>query len=258
MEALKEQPAPVANKRPAVWDLVIEDMKGRDQTGLARYGTRLQPFNGRKALQDLYEELLDAVVYTRQKIEEVTRPKIDTVFLDMDGLLVNFVGGALAAHHRPDATLTAGEWHIAKSLGLTEKEFWAPLQGIPFWAELQPMPDMSQILAIIHELFGLQRCYLLSTPCLDDACYTGKALWVEQHLPDFQRRLILATQKFPLARPGALLIDDSDNNVRQWRLCGGDAILLPRLWNSHHHSMNQALAVLELSLQSRRDQQQFA
>lgn len=65
-----EQPAPSKNEGPAVWDLVIEDMRARDQLGRSRYGTPLQPFNGRKALRDVYEELLDTVVYMRQLLFE--------------------------------------------------------------------------------------------------------------------------------------------------------------------------------------------
>jgi hypothetical protein len=63
---MSEQPAPVPNDLPAVWDLVIEDMRQRDALGLSRYGTRLQPHNGRDALRDLAEELYDAVVYLKQ------------------------------------------------------------------------------------------------------------------------------------------------------------------------------------------------
>ena len=90
----KEQPPPVVNENPAVWDLVlndlahstcehpgqkmsmdllIEDIKKRDQVGLQRYGTRLQAFNGRNALQDAYEEMLDAVVYLRQTLQEMVQ-----------------------------------------------------------------------------------------------------------------------------------------------------------------------------------------
>ena len=65
-----EQPDPIANDRPAVWDLVLKDMTARDLTGRMRYGVPLQPFNGRDALVDLYQELLDAVVYCRQAIYE--------------------------------------------------------------------------------------------------------------------------------------------------------------------------------------------
>jgi hypothetical protein len=65
-----QQPAPLVNDGPAVWGLVIEDMQARDRLGRERYGVPLQPFNGRDALVDLYQELLDAVVYLRQEIEE--------------------------------------------------------------------------------------------------------------------------------------------------------------------------------------------
>jgi hypothetical protein len=67
---MSEQPAPVPNDLPAVWDLVIEDMRRRDALGLSRYGTRLQPHNGRDGLRDAFEEALDMVAYLRQEIEE--------------------------------------------------------------------------------------------------------------------------------------------------------------------------------------------
>lgn len=54
-------------------DLVIEDMRKRKEFGLAKYGTILQAGNGRNALQDAYEEVLDLAVYLRQKIEEERR-----------------------------------------------------------------------------------------------------------------------------------------------------------------------------------------
>jgi len=61
-----KQPDPVPNGHPALWDLIISDMKGRDELGLKNYGTRLQPFNGRSAIKDVYEELLDGMVYLKQ------------------------------------------------------------------------------------------------------------------------------------------------------------------------------------------------
>lgn len=67
---MNDQPPPIPNEQPAVWDLVRADMRVRDHVGRARYGTPLQPHNGRDALVDLYQELLDAVVYCRQAIFE--------------------------------------------------------------------------------------------------------------------------------------------------------------------------------------------
>lgn len=63
-------PTPESADKPAVWDLVVADMQERDKVGRQRYGTPLQPNNGRDPLVDLYQELLDAVVYCRQAIYE--------------------------------------------------------------------------------------------------------------------------------------------------------------------------------------------
>lgn len=64
------QPEPAPNDRPAVWDLVIADMRERDAVGAAKYKTRLQPHNGRDALVDAYQEALDLCVYIRKLIFE--------------------------------------------------------------------------------------------------------------------------------------------------------------------------------------------
>lgn len=67
------QPAPQGNASTPVWDLVIADMRNRDQAGRRKYGVPLQANNGRDQLQDAYEEALDLVVYLRAAIEERKR-----------------------------------------------------------------------------------------------------------------------------------------------------------------------------------------
>lgn len=65
------QPAPVLRAdKPASWDLVLADMKERDQFGKSKYGMSLQPGNGRDALADAYQEALDLAVYLRTAIYE--------------------------------------------------------------------------------------------------------------------------------------------------------------------------------------------
>lgn len=66
----KPEPAPIQNNHPAIWDLLIKDMQDRDQFGVNKYGTHLQPNNGRSALLDAYQEVLDLAVYLRQAIYE--------------------------------------------------------------------------------------------------------------------------------------------------------------------------------------------
>ena len=89
----KYEPPPKSNDLPAVWELVqadikatlseqqaasiLKDMRDRDESGRAKYGVPLQPFNGRNQLIDAYQELLDFVVYMRTAIYEAETNKID-------------------------------------------------------------------------------------------------------------------------------------------------------------------------------------
>lgn len=66
------QPPPVPNAGRPVWDQVITDMWDRDRVGRQRYGTPLQTHNGRQALSDAYEEVLDLAVYLKQELLERT------------------------------------------------------------------------------------------------------------------------------------------------------------------------------------------
>lgn len=64
------QPPPTTNDLPPVWGMVVEDMFTRDKAGRRKYGTALQPHNGRDALTDAYQEALDLAVYLRQALFE--------------------------------------------------------------------------------------------------------------------------------------------------------------------------------------------
>ena len=64
------QPSPKTNNHQATWGLVIFDMAMRNNIGTQKYGTPLQPFNGRNSLQDAYEEVLDLAVYLKNAIIE--------------------------------------------------------------------------------------------------------------------------------------------------------------------------------------------
>lgn len=65
-----DQPLPIKNEHPIIQDLVQVDIEARKKLGISRYGTALQPFNGRDVEKDIYEELLDAAIYMRQRLYE--------------------------------------------------------------------------------------------------------------------------------------------------------------------------------------------
>lgn len=64
-----KQPAPEGVGRD-IGELVKQDVQSRIEKGISTYGEPLRAFNGRSAMQDLYEELLDACMYVRQALEE--------------------------------------------------------------------------------------------------------------------------------------------------------------------------------------------
>jgi hypothetical protein len=53
-----------------VKDLILADMLDRNAEGIAKYGIPLMTHNGRDAMIDLYQELLDAAVYCKQILLE--------------------------------------------------------------------------------------------------------------------------------------------------------------------------------------------
>lgn len=65
-----EQPLPTVNDAPYIQDQLMEYIERRKQHGIETYGSALQPHNGRDALRDLFEELIDAVMYTGQLLVE--------------------------------------------------------------------------------------------------------------------------------------------------------------------------------------------
>lgn len=67
---MTEQPNPIPNTATPTWELVMQDMTARNEIGKQRYGTPLQPHNGRNSLQDAYEEALDLCVYLKNAIIE--------------------------------------------------------------------------------------------------------------------------------------------------------------------------------------------
>lgn len=73
--AAPDQPLPTKNDLPSIQDLVIEDIAERKKIGIERYGTPLQPWNGRDALVDAYQESLDLTMYLRQVIYELDHPR---------------------------------------------------------------------------------------------------------------------------------------------------------------------------------------
>ncbi len=67
--ATSDQPEPTGDGEPVV-PKIIADLEERQEMGRDKYGTVLRTHNGRDALTDAYQEVLDLACYFRQLIME--------------------------------------------------------------------------------------------------------------------------------------------------------------------------------------------
>lgn len=58
----------------AITRALCAELIRREQVGTAKYGRPLKPHDGRRTLQDVLEELLDACVYVKKHIMEQENP----------------------------------------------------------------------------------------------------------------------------------------------------------------------------------------
>lgn len=167
---------------------------------------------------------------------------IDTVFLDVDDVLADFMDGIHKTLNIPYNykiyPYKKGDWNI---LGYQTKLNDGSLVTFEkcnaccttlFWQHLEWMHDGHDILKEVIKYFKPEQIYLLTSPMPNVESATGKWIWVKKNLPKYYKQTIITqAPKSLLAKPDCLLIDDKDENVEEFIAAGGDAILVPRPWN---------------------------
>ena len=176
------------------------------------------------------------------------------LFLDMDGVLADFVTGACLAHNRPSPYLdpeALGIFDMEKLWGISVNEFWRTIDAkVDFWDTLQKTPEADALVAAALSMFSIDNIAVLTAPSMDPTCVPGKRRWMQKHYPQLAKRMIFASAgaKQFLAGPSYILSDDRDKNISQFKLAGGVGILMPRLWNAGygraHHSLDDTLDIL--------------
>lgn len=181
------------------------------------------------------------------------------IFLDMDGVLTDFVTATLTLHGQPHALQTwpTGQRDIPQVLGVSKSEFWRRVdeQGADFWAGLAPFPWCDELVALVREFGPLT---VLTSPSQSPACLDGKVRWLYEHFPKVGGKrftdFLIGNQKHLLAQPGRVLIDDTPSHVDAFRAAAGEAILFPQPWNANHAVVDRLAYVRsELSRMIRRD-----
>lgn len=153
------------------------------------------------------------------------------IFLDMDGVLMDFEGAMVARGVPADKPsfihLPPKEW-TPEQVALNDR-YVAVMDSSDFWPSLQPLPDA-------HELWSFCRTYqphiLSAVPnkCKHHALVEfdkRASIWrnFDSTFPEERIHLCLRAEKKLWARKGHILVDDSHANCEEWHAAGGTAIL---------------------------------
>jgi len=146
------------------------------------------------------------------------------LFLDCDGVLADFDGGAAKVLGMPPR-----QFQDRHGLGT----FWKRLaRSKDFYANLDPLPDA-------HRLFDGVRHL---NPVILTGCPLGgwaedqKVRWAARHFPGTRIITCMARNKRDHGTPGDILIDDTLKHRHRWEEAGGVFI--------HHRSAARSLAEL--------------
>lgn len=186
-----------------------------------------------------------------------------TILLDLDGVLVNFHKRAFpiwkCSPSLEDYPIECG-WDILDALNFQRKkrgfkkvepkQFWNRFDT-HFWATLPWYRHAKNFLKSLEDIVGQENIILCTSAAYDSSCAAGKVEWITRELPAYRRQYFIGCQKFRLAKPDVLLIDDADHNVLDFREHDGKAVLFPRPWNWYKDARSQepyeqALELVEL------------
>lgn len=176
---------------------------------------------------------------------------INTVFLDVDGVLANFRKGIHEAFNKPyNYPTLSDKWLFWDDWPDVTFEMVNAACTTNFWANLEWIHDGHDILRAVLNRFNTKQIYLLTTPMPNVQSPTGRWLWIKNNLPKFYKRTIITqVPKSLLAQPDTLLIDDKDENIEGFVQAGGLGILVPRPWNELCGWANETLQFIENSLE---------
>ncbi len=168
------------------------------------------------------------------------------IYLDMDGVLADFVGGAVNAHGYlfmknqlintrtgEEVNWEAGNYNINEVLGMSIKDFWTPLNEDGFWLRLGHYPWAEKLIAYAQNLVGIDNVWIASSPSLSARCAKEKIMWMRQHFPCIPiQNIIITRNKWIYSEEDSVLVDDSDEVLGKWQEQDGRGILFPQWWNS--------------------------
>ncbi len=207
--------------------------------------------------------------------------KYQTIYCDIDGVLADFHLEAVRAHMRAGKRfpkldhsgtpleLTHDYLYDRWPLGLSCHQFccegmgpvpdywssamdafWAPIRLDPlFWHNVPHLPWWRDLVSLLRK--HCEHLVWVTTPDKHRYSYGGKYHWLVQHKLD-GCELITMHNKWRLAHPRSLLIDDFEKHTQAWGNQvdhlfrePGHVLLFPQPWNPNHHLIADRLGYVE-------------
>ena len=170
---------------------------------------------------------------------------IKTIFLDMDGVIVDFHRAVLERHGIKEVS-NPHEWDFLyrEDFGMSCEEFWNDKDD-KFWRELDFTRESVGIFRCLGERDLLDRVCLLSQPQRN--AFQGKVDWIRKNLRQMysHNQFLLGFAKHWCAHPQSLLIDDNEKNCESFAKAGGSSFLVPRPWNYMRNMESNIVRLLE-------------
>ena len=160
------------------------------------------------------------------------KPKISMIYLDMDGVIADFV-----KRYKEMYNIEPKEAEKKKEFDKYFNEFIATGQ----FATLDPMPGAMEGLTFLRKHLTVPTQILSSTANEEryDAISNQKLIWLQTHGITFSTNFVPGKRhKYKYAGPDKIIIDDTESVINDWRKAGGIGIL--------HKDWVTTLAILKL------------
>jgi hypothetical protein len=140
--------------------------------------------------------------------------KLFKIFLDMDGVIVDF-------DKRFEEQFGMPPREFEDNFG--SDKFWEKIdsKGVGFWRGMDWMPGGQQL----YNRVAKHDHALLSSPSRSDLSKIGKRMWRKDNTPNTKLILARSYNKKNYADKSNILIDDRADNIQQWKDAGGIGIL---------------------------------
>ena len=158
--------------------------------------------------------------------------KLKRILLDMDGVLVNFVDAALTVHNiKPIENWTPGVEDVCDLVPMSKNDFWGKIDKTSheFWANIPKYPWTDDLIKIVKK--SNIPFTIATKPSRNMFSASGKIECLRRLFGKKFNDFMIGGQKYLMANPETLLVDDWTPNMKPFIDAGGQFYLFPQPWN---------------------------